>query len=329
MVVLFHYTNRFQELFPGERTPVVSVHWAGFGVTLFFVLSGYVILMSIERSRRPTDFVVSRLSRIFPTYWLAVVATFATVEVLGLPGQRVTAGQAVVNLSMLQGFLRVPSVDGVYWTLEIELCFYLLMVIMFAVGFLRGRRVMAFLVGWLVVSQIAVDLAGPLHSRSFSTVVSVAGLRYSHLFVAGMCIYSIRARRDPARFYWTVLAATPLFDLWRGGAESALFVVGWILLLLAATTQRGRAVSSRPLVFAGYISYPLYLIHQNVGYALLRRLHGSPTLDTLIVIVVMVAAATAVSYLVEHPATRYLRARYRQHRSRRRPAPHAAVPAPA
>src|SRR5438094_6534358 len=131
-VVLFHYTTRFAELY--QPTPAAAVSFQGgqYGVNLFFIISGFVIFMTLERTRRTSDFVVSRFSRLFPAYWVAIAMTFAITHWLGLPGQLVDAGSAAANMLMLHGLLlRVPHVDGVYWTLEVELLFYCGMLILY------------------------------------------------------------------------------------------------------------------------------------------------------------------------------------------------------
>jgi len=69
-VMLYHYTagegprlNRAELL--------VSVPWGHFGVQLFFVISGYVILMTVRRVRTAGEFAVSRFARLYPAFWVA------------------------------------------------------------------------------------------------------------------------------------------------------------------------------------------------------------------------------------------------------------------
>ena len=124
-VVLFHYTARFDELFGHRPPPAISFSGGHYGVNLFFIISGFVIFMTLEKTSKPMDFVVSRFSRLFPAYWTAIVLTFLLTHLLGLPGKLVDLATAFGNLVMIHGLLfRIPHVDGVYWTLEVELLFY-------------------------------------------------------------------------------------------------------------------------------------------------------------------------------------------------------------
>ena len=123
-VVLFHYTTRFTQLFEANSLPTFSFPDGHYGVNLFFIISGFVILMTLEKTSRPMDFVVSRFSRLFPAYWVAILLTFTLTHLLGLPGKLVDTATAFGNLIMIHGLFGIPHVDGVYWTLEVELLFY-------------------------------------------------------------------------------------------------------------------------------------------------------------------------------------------------------------
>ena len=242
---------------------------------------------------------------------MAVALTFVTVRLLGLPGREVSGSQALVNLTMLQTFLRTPDVDGVYWTLQVELSFYVLMLVLFTLKLLRGRRLIGSLIAWLVVSQAIWMSLHHVPMYSYVLFFQTEGIQYAPMFVAGISLYAVRTKREPVATFWALIVMSLLIDLWRSGVESASFTAVAIVLVWCASHPRIARVNYRPLVFLGFISYPLYLIHQNIGYAILRHLHYSPTLNTAIVAGIVVLLATAISYLVEHPATRYLRARYR------------------
>lgn len=131
-VVLFHYTTRFTDLFKPGTLPAISFPGGHYGVNLFFIISGFVIFMTLDKTQRPLDFVVSRFSRLFPAYWAAIFLTFFICHWLGLPGKLVGAETALANIAMLHGLFGVAHVDGVYWTLEVELLFYCGMLLLYS-----------------------------------------------------------------------------------------------------------------------------------------------------------------------------------------------------
>src|SRR6185436_1577322 len=83
-VVAFHYTTRFDELYMHTApTGLHLSHDAGLmGVQLFFAISGFVIFMTVDRVKRPMDFVAWRFSRLFPAYWAAVAITFVVLSLV-------------------------------------------------------------------------------------------------------------------------------------------------------------------------------------------------------------------------------------------------------
>jgi peptidoglycan/LPS O-acetylase OafA/YrhL len=91
-------------------------------VNLFFIISGFVIFMTLNATKRPMDFLVGRFSRLFPTYWAAIAVTFLITAVLGLPGRTVSAVEALANFIMLHGWFGIPHVDGVYWSSRSSCC---------------------------------------------------------------------------------------------------------------------------------------------------------------------------------------------------------------
>src|SRR5205085_8037449 len=114
-------------LFGHPSELLVAVPWGHYGVQIFFGISGFVIFMTLDRTTTLADFAVSRVSRLYPAYWTAMFATTAVVLVAGMNNLLVSPGEFAADLTMMQGFVGLASVDGVYWTLGIELAFYFAM----------------------------------------------------------------------------------------------------------------------------------------------------------------------------------------------------------
>ena len=182
-VVLFHYTTRFGQTFGHPSAPTLSFDSGFRGVDLFFMISGFVIFMTLGQTSRASDFVVSRFSRLYPTFWVCVLITFAAVAIAGLPGKEVSPLELLANFTMLPQLLRAKPVDGTYWTLEIELFFYTIMLGLFRLGWLR--RVHAVLIAWLGlrVLSVAAEASG-MHVSYLLTHVLI--LPHISLFGAGM-----------------------------------------------------------------------------------------------------------------------------------------------
>jgi peptidoglycan/LPS O-acetylase OafA/YrhL len=313
-VVLFHYTFRFGHLFGFPSEVWSAFHLGHHGVYLFFLISGFVIFMTLERTRTALDFVVARLSRLFPAYWAAVALTATVMAATPLPGRTVSGLDALLNLTMLQHWLRALPVDGVYWTLTIELIFYGLMLCFFALGCLK--RIEWVCAGWLTLVLVAA-LAGKAGLWVSPEIELHLILKYANLFMAGMMFYKLR-RGQGSLARHAIIAACLATQFLISGLETALTITAFFALFYLLVWDRLAFLKARPLVFLGTISYPLYLIHQNIGYALLRALLGQGLevhLSIALALAAAVLVATLITFTVERPALSAIRGRYKRARA--------------
>lgn len=313
-VVLFHYTTHFTELFQPATPPSLSFSGGQYGVNLFFIISGFVIFMTLERTQRPTDFVVSRFSRLFPTYWVSIALTFSITHWLGLPGKLVGPGAALGNMLMLHGLFRIPHVDGVYWTLEVELLFYCGMLLLYRLNLLD--RIHHVLLGMLLLRFVYYGAAHWFGVDLPWTVYRLLILQFIPWFALGISIYLIvHARAERPRWPLVTAACAVLTLLVTDSVSSAVLAIVLAVLVFAAASGRSRWLCLPPLVWLGTISYPLYLLHENIGWSLQLRLLslGLPIdLTVVVALIFSLALAAMVTRWVERPAMRWIRGRYRQ-----------------
>jgi peptidoglycan/LPS O-acetylase OafA/YrhL len=313
-VVLFHYTTFYQQE-QGHLQPLGFGFPAGnYGVHLFFLISGFVIFMTLERTRTAMDFVASRFSRLFPAYWTAMAITAATVYAIGLPGQRIGADDLFANLTMLQEILGFDHLDGSYWTLQVELFFYAQMLFWCMLGQLR--RIHWIIAFWLAMTVIYA-LTAKNHVHFSYTLRETMILRHIPFFAIGILFYRLHARAGDARLDIAMI----LLALAAIGVSYApeYLIAGVICCAIFALFLAGalRWLRAAPFVFLGGISYSLYLLHQAIGFAVIHRLEaaGVPSLLAVaLTVAIALALATALSRWVERPAMRALRDGWRRRR---------------
>jgi peptidoglycan/LPS O-acetylase OafA/YrhL len=312
-VLLFHYADRFDQAYHHRGYFPYTFEVGKYGVQLFFVISGFVIFWTLERTRRASDFVVSRFSRLFPAYWAALLITYALVSMDGLPGQRVPLNEALLNLTMFPDLLRASLVDGSYWTLQVELFFYVQMLVWFSLGALRHVRWIV--AGWLALAGAYAIAEGNGVPWSY-TLREVLDLRYISCFSVGILMYRLRSESlqlaDVALLAGAVAVATLTWG-WRDG----VVLTGCIGVFALLNAGRLSMLRQHWLLFLGSISYTLYLVHQEIGYILIERFERAgmhPVASIALVTLLMLGLAWAVSRLIERPAMAVLRGLHRRWR---------------
>jgi peptidoglycan/LPS O-acetylase OafA/YrhL len=335
-VVAFHFLHRGQQggwLADAPPLWVQSLAALGhLGVHLFFMVSGFVILMTAEGAT-VRGFIASRVSRLYPAFWVGVLLTAAVAWGTGSTLFAVTPGQVLVNLTMVPQWVQVEFVDGAYWSLAVELQFYLLVIALLHFG--QMRRVEWWIAAWLLLSSVnAVRRMYPLEFW--------LDARWAPLFAAGMLFYRISRKGWSGQRYLLLLWAFSL-TLWYGWSGAVASKLGSEIVGLGLPLQvvlcltlfhavflaivSGRwTVRASPLVYwFGALTYPVYLLHQNIGYIALAapvaawQALGFPV-RVLLVLVAVVGVSWLVNRWVERPLSKRLRAAIDPAAGRRQPA---------
>jgi peptidoglycan/LPS O-acetylase OafA/YrhL len=316
-VVVFHYTTRYDNLY-GHPPLVPDFRWGEYGVQLFFIISGFVIFMTLERTRSSRDFLVSRASRLYPVYWAAVIVTFVVTTVFSLPGLENTPFEALVNLTMLQRLFGVPHVDDAYWTLTVELAFYGLMWLAFVTRQLGRIEMLGAL--WLLLMVVTEALSALTGFAPPRPVANFLLLTHGNLFFAGILFYRLHrgtASRFAPLLVLLCLGVQPVVSSLEAGVVVALFF-GLFWLFRAGHL---RFLVVKPLLFLGTISYSLYVLHQNLGYVVMRELYavGTPVWLTFgVTFALILALASLFTFYIEQPALRAIRQAYAKVKASRR-----------
>src|SRR5688572_8155836 len=298
-VVLFHAAY-----WPSKPTLLTEVVTYGFmGVPLFFMISGFVILMSVQ-DRTGTEFVNSRIARLYPSFWICVLLACIALTFLGdgLPPLKVIAA----NLTMLPGMLfHQQPLDKVYWTLAVEMKFYALVFLLIVTR--QIKRMEVFLALWLGVAAIASVVSIP----RWLDVIAMP--MYASLFCSGCYLYLIRAGGpSPARLLGFG-ASVVLSMVWvlryqnvytmATDLRTELIVLSVLLLInvvfLMVALRKWALPRTRIWLWLGCLTYPLYLTHAKSGDLVWRALPGDEWTRVWIVLALVLGASAVLAVFVE------------------------------
>jgi peptidoglycan/LPS O-acetylase OafA/YrhL len=267
------------------------------GVEFFFLISGFVICMS-GWGRKPADFFVSRVVRLVPAYWAATAVTVAVLIVFPRLTGGVRPAAVLANLTMVQSAYGVPNLVPAYWTLFVELTFYLLFGLV-AIGGVTYRRMVTFCILWSVAS-----IAG---AKSHDAMVHlIINPPYAPYFVAGIAFFLIY-KFGSNLLLWAIVAYSWLVSSNLPHAnppwEVTVLLTSFFIIMSLVATHRLDGIRWRWLTVAGALTYPLYLIHQDVGFTVITYLHGDMPATELaaLTFAAMLVLAWLIHRLVERP----------------------------
>jgi peptidoglycan/LPS O-acetylase OafA/YrhL len=286
------------------------------GVAVFFVLSGFVVAHTLHGTRMTLRtlgrFALRRSLRLDPPYWAAILLVVGAGLAASAAGaERAAPGvtRILAHLLYLQDVLGMAPISGVFWTLCLEVQFYLGYALLLLVGRnapgrpLQGRRTAALLAAAGVVSLLWPLGIGPaLPDGLFPPLW--------HGFLLGVGAYW--AWREPAcRGFVAACTAAIAAGAWFTGSEFSAVCAATALGLFAAarTGWLTGGLDWRWLQGLGLVSYSLYLTHNTVTGAVFRagaRLTGQGVLPEALWLVASVLACVAFAALlwwaVERPS---------------------------
>lgn len=306
-VMMFHYTIMG---FSAGYTTVDftalgrAMEYFYFGVEMLFVLSGFVILKTIQQ-KSALGFFFARFVRLAPTYWVCVTITALVLIATNVNRPTVDLATFLANLTMGPTAFGVEHIDGVYWTMEVQLVFYAWIFLVCLVRQVHNAD--KFLVLWLVATVI-INVFGGL---TFTKLDYLLLPRLSCYFIAGGVFFLIY-QRGHSRYLWSMVATcyVAAITLALGGSLSdkpLADVVGNTLLfaLFTRMVSRGRGLPGRPWMITLFkMTYPLYLLHQQIGYVLLTKLNGY--VPKYLSLVLVISAMLLASYIIATQVDRWL-----------------------
>ncbi len=337
-VVLFHYLYFWTSAGAGldlvaygdryAHLPFVAV--GGLGVQLFFAISGFVILMTLERTSSLKEFLVRRAIRLWPPLIMFGTLTFVIVGLCGPHDLRVGAYEYVISLFFLPpehvgkfvGNSDWKWLDGAYWSLWVEVRFYIVIGVIY---FLSPRHVVW---NWALyeVVCIAVGLASlATGMRALDMLEGLLFQSYVPYFSLGLVSYRVFTGRSGRDIHALAVIALVHIVIANGISlshmrdMSAGFKIEFLLAqisivmvfyFLSLRSAHLRWLEHPLLVHLGRSSYGTYLMHQNVGLTVLALpVFSGPFMGAVGVVLVGVAVfgiAWANFQLVERRVQKWL-----------------------
>ena len=319
LVIAFHAYTRWPELVPyGDQYayPFFKIGWVG--VRLFFLISGFVILMTLERSTHFTQFMYRRWLRLFPAMLICSVLIFVTVGLFnarpsGIPTfSSLVPGLTFTEIELWRTLFGFPQHDleGTFWSLYVEFKFYIFAALIY---FWKGTRVLiASLVALFFLASLTSIITMHFPSTYSATIqqwLYISSFQHFGWFAAGASFYLYTKNKD---FHWFLIAVgiALLSSAFVKDLDIKATLVATLMSALFAYSVINERIqswlSNRLFLFFGFISYPMYLIHENSLISMIIQLDqakfGIPHfLLPILPIVLLSTVAFIIAKYLERP----------------------------
>lgn len=295
-----------------------SIHWyryGALGVQLFFIISGFVIVQSLK-GKSLKEFAIGRFIRLYPLFWILCTVTFI-ITFLIPHSNPVHFTEYLLSMTMLGnqfdnfiGYTRL--VDAAYWTLAVELIFYVAIAIFVALFSYKHLRY--FFLVWFFISVVAF-----LTHHDTNMYLKYALVRHASYFIFGGTLALIvmgEAKNLFEKYFDYILLfvsacyatyihplSVPLSVAYNYKDQHIItilhitFFIGIVLLVYISKYIKNKKLLNIFMVLGG-ITYPLYLIHETIGYASIKYLTQTYQFPPTTVALMFEVFVIIVSYVV-------------------------------
>lgn len=337
LVIGYHYFNEpgalRVSLYPyGDAFAGFPLFVYGFlGVHLFFIISGFVIALTLDKCKTPYEFFVRRFARIWPPLLVCSIITFLIIKLFPSPFSAVRKydwSDFLPSLTLTPNelwswhFPNVDFVDGVYWTLLVEARFYLIVAVIYwsfrRANIARNLVIFTFL---NIFCRAALQRALPGSNEIYSALFVPDFMPW---FAAGAVFYELYTNRIRITFAIVLLCLmiAIIFRIstfgFNGVSElnpliiSCFAILFFAMFFLIATKSTiARFFEAGPLMWVGVCSYSVYLLHYAIGMTILTSIPKGVAIASQFTLIVTVAITMITAgYLsftyVEKPSRRFV-----------------------
>lgn len=256
MVCLFHFighTDYRGSLFDETSTLVQISRLGANGVFIFFVISGFVIPLSLYKS----NFTLTQFHRFFSRRFVRIeipyIASIGCVLLVGFifsiknkTSYSVDIEQFLLHLVYLIPFSKYEWINSVYWTLAIEMQFYIIIALLYSFILFAGKK----LVFLPLLLFGALSYIIPSHSLVF---------HYATIFLQGIILFLIKSGKIETKLGYVMITLCVIATAFLHSASVAIFACLTVVAILVVE------VNTKWTNRLGDISYSFYLIHGLVG----------------------------------------------------------------
>jgi len=278
-------------------------------VKLFFLISGFVIFMTLDRTTSMKIFICKRWLRLFPAMVVVSVLIFLTSSIfferpLGIPEPiSLLPGLMFLDPSWLKHIIgyNIQPLEVAFWSIYVEFKFYVIAAIVY---YGLGRKYLVPSLVFAYTLHLLVELLSLVSIDILILTKIVVGMSLSHFgwFAAGAFFYWDCEKKNSNVFGILGMAVTLIacVDLAKDFRE-LVFSIGVVSIFIFSFKVEllRRFLENRVFIFYGIISYPLYLIHENMMISMIIKYSSFfPYVPSIVYPFIALVFVSALSFCV-------------------------------
>lgn len=279
-----------------------------FGVGLLFMITGFLAALNLD-NKDAFSYIKKRIVRLWPTYACCILITSLTLF-LFWPEKKPSIIQFLLNFTMIQKLFGISGVDGVYWTLSVQLLFYAF--IAFVIWKKLKRMLPSISCVWLL---LAITLSIFKRLEINNGIIKLASLLFASDYIAMLIIgmiFALLYEGTKVKQIGLIIVLSVINQILALGIINAgLFVINMLLMFLVVRNiQPPKIIANKAVLYFASISYPFYLLHCKIGYVIIRALKykGITTEWSLVIPFIMILILSSIVHqYIEKPSSQLIK----------------------
>lgn len=280
-VIFYHYTMRYPALFETKIDYKINFTYGSSGVNIFFLLSGFLTLYALKPKAMSKEYLKKRIKRLYPEYWICLIIT-GLIEIFFLKELFPGLKAFIINFSMLQNFIGVSNIDGAYWTLAYEIRFYIVIFLLILIK--KIKKITPICYGWMGIIALQIFLYNISGETLIVKLLDYVFMpSYAAPFIIGIFLFNL-TKNIQDKFSWIGILSAVFISYIEQEKHYCITLVVFTIIFIIIIVMRWKVVKYetfiakieesriKPLSFIAKISYPMYLLHQYIGYVILQQL---------------------------------------------------------
>ena len=302
LVVCFHLFCRYKQIYHNTTIPILE-HLGSLGVTIFLMIS---IIFIIDDTKKPgLRYIFNRIIRLWPSYFIAISIIFFLLNIFPLPSRTVGIYDFILNIFFINGFIGRPFVDGAHWYLTTLISIICVLTLIKKTK--RDKYITVYFIWMFLAVFFKLIRCDKLVNLLGGSYIGIACISVS---LKNMINLEYTKNYFKTKWFYLILISF-VFNFGMLGIISIIELLLVIPVFIMVLQEKFPFMGNKVLLFFGSISYPLYLIHQNISYVIqyyIEHLIGSYNIwIPFLSLIVVVFIGYLFNRYIEVPVQKYIK----------------------